>query len=81
MVCNLASSVFRSSQCDWSDTTPIFNVLYTVYIHFLSLVELEPWLGEVTLFPSSTPTAALQCSRHTFEQRFSSLPRRVLGPD
>ena len=47
----------------------------TVYhIHLLSLIELERWLAEVTLFPSSTPMAAFQRSRHTSEQCFSSLP-------
>ena len=45
-----------------------------VYIHFLSLVELERWLAGVAFFPSSTPTTAFQCSRYTSEQGFSSLP-------
>ena len=39
-----------------------FHVL--PYIQFLSLVELECWLADLALFPSSTLMAAFQCLRH-----------------
>lgn len=77
---NPANFLFRSST--WYN----FNV--AMYIHFLSLIELERWLAAmhyVAFFPSSTLMAAFQCSRH-FKQGFfspdpSSTTWRVWGPD
>ena len=43
--------------------------MFYCYIHFLSLEELKRRLADVVFFPSSTPTAKFQCSRH-FQERF-----------
>ena len=64
---NPANFLFRSSTqlVRYYSNSQNFYVL--VLIHFPSLVG---WLAGVAFFPSSTPTAAFQCSRHFQERLF-----------
>ena len=66
---NSANFLFRSSTRLIRYYSNFRNFYVLLYICFLSLVELERWLADVTFFPSSTPTMAFQHSGH-FQARF-----------
>ena len=62
-----ANFLFRSSTQLVRYYSNLQNFYVLVFIHFPSLVG---WLAGVAFFPSSTSTAAFQCSRHFQERLF-----------
>jgi len=76
---NSANSSFRTSM--W--LVRYYSTFQNFYVCFLSLLERECWLAEVMFFPSSTPTAAFQRSRHFWARFFPRpfLAGWVWGPD